>query len=937
MKKTKHAFTLAEALILLLIAALLAAALVPVITRKHKEVGEHGEWVCTMNSEGKHVVKSTFRGKVTQFEVAANNGDMCVFSPPAAAKDFTVKAVGGGGSGAGGTQGGVETVYDSRGDNSNYAGVIETDGNYNIMYAGGGGGGGGMACGEAKDQSGTINTDFNSIKLFCDEILDQDGTATGAYGDPGRCVETTKYDNGDRTDDWVFHPSDSFSDPPKYIPISEHPTPPNNAGGYCKRIDEAGNIECNANGGKGFHGPDFIPGTSEYQYHEFGYFDVPIDGFDYNLLKLNDREYSSNSQYNAKTDPIPKVTIYDVDGKEIKDVPVFDVKYYYLADTSDEYQAAGSTPPYDPSNGTFNTYQQKVMCFAESGVPMSKEMKGGSYKGLYLNNLDDPENDPGIKCWNLPGMGGSQGAVINLAEIEGLRAGQSIFVSEGTNGTGQQTGGQHTVGAFLLDSSGQLSLQTAQSYDGGPGSDGTETVLTIGNEQYTAAGGKGGAARQLKSMQDQYVNIPVREASVKPRTISSYADNPWCEDHTGVEASECAKHPACSAECNPNWCEWPVCYEEDPETGACIKPGTDSGYSEYHCGCKDYDCVSPRHARVYYDSYEVQPTIIIRKKYFNTINVNTCIYSADIGDPTQLPMMAHDGDTNFILNSKQVTMKGTNFVPDADFPKFNGSPTLYEVDNSDGNDLYYYTLDAADRKRYEGEPGSGGYGAGELTKNYVKVDDTGKSFAKFTGDDGVKGYAAILKSSAYGGTGGQAGQYVSTMVKKLGKLEITVGRPGAPGSPDYDGIAGGDTIIKQYGEEKPMFLLKGGSAGQAKKLNVMSTSTDVKGGNGAASPIENESNRARILPLGGLSSDDAGNTNSSMDGQTAAIGEIWGGDEPVTGACFGLPATVSAVLNMIGGHPLDMTYGAGGGGGAGGKDGAGFGGAGTPGAVIIKW
>ena len=80
MKKKIHAFTLAEALILLLIAALLAAALVPVITRKHKDVGEHGEWICTINSNGQHVVKTTYRGKVSQFEVASNGGEHCVFS-----------------------------------------------------------------------------------------------------------------------------------------------------------------------------------------------------------------------------------------------------------------------------------------------------------------------------------------------------------------------------------------------------------------------------------------------------------------------------------------------------------------------------------------------------------------------------------------------------------------------------------------------------------------------------------------------------------------------------------------------------------------------------------------------------------------------------------------------------------------------------------------
>ena len=169
MKKTKHAFTLAEALILLLIASLLAAALVPVITRKHKEVGEHGEWVCTMDSDGKHVVKSTYRGKITQFETAYNNGEMCVFSPPAAAKDFTVKAVGGGGSGAGGTAGAAETIFNSMTENSNFAGVVDTNTSFSVIVGGAGGGGGGMACGEAEEESDTINKDWNDPQIFLTE------------------------------------------------------------------------------------------------------------------------------------------------------------------------------------------------------------------------------------------------------------------------------------------------------------------------------------------------------------------------------------------------------------------------------------------------------------------------------------------------------------------------------------------------------------------------------------------------------------------------------------------------------------------------------------------------------------------------------------------------------------------------------------------------
>ncbi len=933
MKKKKYAFTLAEALILLLIAALLAAALVPVITRKHKDVGEHGEWVCTMDSDGKHVVKSTYRGKITQFETAYNDGEMCVFSPPAAAKDFTIKAVGGGGSGAGGTAGAAETIFNSLAEESNFAGVVDSNTNFSIIVAGAGGGGGGMACGEAKDQSDTINTDFNSTSLFCDEIVNIQSGATGAYGDSGRCKNTTNYSYGKYEDDWVFHVSDSWGDPPRYFTLGEVPVPPNNADGTCERTSNAGDITCKGQEGKGIHGPDYIPTTSEYQYHPYGFVDVPISGFNYNLLKLNDKEYSSDTTYNAKNNKDAKVTIYDVDGKQIKDVPVFDVKYYYLADTSEEYQGAGSTPPYNPAEGTFNSYQDKIMCFAESNIPMSKQMKGGSYKGLYLINLDNPDGDPGIKCWNLPGQGGKAGGPQNASTLEDIRAGQSIFVSAGNPGSGQLTGGTHTVGAFLLNSSGELTLQTKQSYDGGPGTAGTETVVTIGDQQIIAAGGTGGAARQLKSMQNQYVNIPVYEASVA-KTSHSRANNPWCNDIGYVtDPSVCYKHPDCNAPCTtPKCCTWNgPCNATDPETGLCTSYEQISGCDESHCGCAEWICSSANHTVMYYNTLSTKQTVMIRPTYFNTINVNTCIYSAALGDPTKLPMMAHKGDSEFVLNSKQVSLSDVNFAPDADFPNFPSEVEEYKADNSgDGNDILYYTLENADRKKYMSQFGGGGYGAGELTKNYVE-DDNGTSYAKFVGDPGEKGYVAIMKSNAYGGTGGQAGQYVSTMVKKLGKLEITVGKPGAPTNSKEEGIAGGDTIVKEYGKEEPLFYLKGGYGGQTQKLTIMAGPDSVKGGDGSPSPIENESNRAKIIPYGGLSG-----SNTSLDGMTAIISDIWGGSS-ISGASFGLPAGISYALNKVGGHPLDMTYGAGGGGGAGSPSDAGGGGAGTPGAVIIKW
>ena len=876
MKKKKYAFTLAEALILLLIAALLAAALVPVITRKHKDVGEHGEWVCTMDSDGKHVVKSTYRGKITQFETAYNNGEMCVFSPPAAAKDFTIKAVGGGGSGAGGTAGAAETIFNSLAEESNFAGVVDSNTNFSIIVAGAGGGGGGMACGEAKDQSAMLR-DWNDKSIFYNETVGYHGV----HGTDG---------------DWGYDANDVD---PKF----NKNEPPENDGGACRRISDEGDVECSPP--KGIQAPDPDPKTGDYTYYAYGMYDEPIPGFDYNWLKQNDPPYTSNSDPKiryGKEDT--KVTIYDAHGDTIDDYSIYDVKYYYL----------------DPSIGTQKDLQDRAICFPEeeNGVPwpMSKEMNNGQYKGLYITNKDpnkDPDDDT-IRCWNLPGQGGKAGGPQNASTLENIRAGQSIFVSAGNPGSGQLAGGTHTVGAFLLDSSGDLTLQTKPSYDGGPGTAGTETVVTIGDQQILAAGGAGGAARQI--MQISYVNVPVHECEVKQQYIS-YPDNPACPDGTQTTSpSVCTSHPHCSADS--------ICINEgtcptyDPETGA--QNGTEP------C-CLDpvqwYECRVWRHDMAQYIDGSCKIAIRV-KNYFqrnNTLSpLNTCIYSSAV-----LPEDIQESPTPLNVGGE------AGLMGDADYPFFPSEVEEYKPDNSgDGNDILYYTLENADRKKYMSQFGGGGYGAGELTKNYVE-DDNGTSYAKFVGDPGEKGYVAIMKSNAYGGTGGQAGQYVSTMVKKLGKLEITVGKPGAPTNSKEEGIAGGDTIVKEYGKEEPLFYLKGGYGGQTQKLTIMAGPDSVKGGDGSPSPIENESNRAKIIPYGGLSG-----SNTSLDGMTAIISDIWGGSS-ISGASFGLPAGISYALNKVGGHPLDMTYGAGGGGGAGSPSDAGGGGAGTPGAVIIKW
>ena len=880
MKKKTQAFTLAEALILLLIAALLAAALVPVITRKHKDVAEHGEWVCTINNDGKHVVKTTYRGKVSQFEVAHAGGNYCVFSPPAAAKNFTIKAVGGGGAGAGGQKGATKSIYDSRtATDGVFTGTVEADGGYNIIYAGSGGGGGGMACGEAKYQN-YINQDFNDESLFS--------------------TESSNYHGGLKAGtNWVSSGEEGYRRPQNNIP-------------HCEVLSDKGDVKCD------IESPHSVPNPKRS--YLYGFIDKPIPDFDYNMLKQNDKEYTDTAGLNhGKTDK--KVVVYDANGNRISGVSIYDAKYNYNYIKTNE-------------GSTYAQLHSKAFCFAEKDWPLSKDVNGD--KGLYLTDGVNPS----IKCWNLPGMGGEAGATATSLSNEKLKAGESIYVTIGREGTGAQASGpsNKTVGAYLLNaSSGNLEYQTKTASFGAEGTAGENTILQLGSKQYVAAGGKGGASRYLTKV--HYVNIPVHECRVEQLYYSSVSNNPSCNTSSwSTNSSNCSK-PFCAIGnidnnyCTTGWTKESYEYSCDSDDDG-ESDDTCTGYRDV---CKGtittaYQCKLTGYNNGYHDEYQYKDSndcvVAIRPEYFeNTLNVNACIYSADIPDNPPTP-----------------PSKGKGGVMDLDFPYLNPEVREYqpEVDEATGEqELDYYIIVAAGRIKYTGEPGSGGYGAGELTKNYVKISTDGsESYADFKGSEGLPGYVVIVKSDAYGGTGGQAGQYVSTMVKKLDKLKITVGKPGSPST--GDGHSGGATVIKEYITDKEMFVVQGGLGGQSLKLTDMANSTTVKGGDGAPSPVENESNRAKIIPLGGFSTSEDGVSNNNMDGQTAATSnKIWGKANGMRKKAFnGFSAFGNlhvGTLNLVGGEPLDMTYGAGGGGGAGSETSAGVGGAGTPGAVIIKW
>lgn len=103
MYKFKYGFSMVELMLLLLIASLILAATVPVITKKHLHLPfstNHGSYICYYDQEGK-LHEDRKSGKITQKSLAGypRRVNQCVFEPPAKAVMFQVTAIGGGGGG----------------------------------------------------------------------------------------------------------------------------------------------------------------------------------------------------------------------------------------------------------------------------------------------------------------------------------------------------------------------------------------------------------------------------------------------------------------------------------------------------------------------------------------------------------------------------------------------------------------------------------------------------------------------------------------------------------------------------------------------------------------------------------------------------------------------------------------------------------------------
>lgn len=134
------AFSLAEALITLLIVCLITLASVPVLTKRHRNkmlsvnkesTNEHGKYLCYLKN-GVYNYHSEINGETKDGTLKT---DYCEFEPPKDARDYTIMVIGGGGGG-----GASYVVDDLKTFTSSGSYKIPEDGEYHFMLIGGGGG-----------------------------------------------------------------------------------------------------------------------------------------------------------------------------------------------------------------------------------------------------------------------------------------------------------------------------------------------------------------------------------------------------------------------------------------------------------------------------------------------------------------------------------------------------------------------------------------------------------------------------------------------------------------------------------------------------------------------------------------------------------------------------------------------------------------------------
>lgn len=155
-RKRFLAFSLAEAIITLLIVSLITLAAIPVITKKHRDRNheKHGAFACYWSGNtlvGKYLINGEkTNAKTTYDEKEKRHG--CIFDPPVGAKNFVVTAVGGGGGGARGYY--EDKQHIAIGESSGSF-QVPVDGEYRVLLIAAGGAGGHTSGGEVGHKYGS--------------------------------------------------------------------------------------------------------------------------------------------------------------------------------------------------------------------------------------------------------------------------------------------------------------------------------------------------------------------------------------------------------------------------------------------------------------------------------------------------------------------------------------------------------------------------------------------------------------------------------------------------------------------------------------------------------------------------------------------------------------------------------------------------------------
>ena len=199
-QKKHKAFSLAEALITLLVICIVVMASVPVITKKRKKMENVNRNSFACYWKGNTIVgKYNLNGKVSDAQTVTETGPDgtsrtgCRFDPPTNAKNFVVTVVGGGGGGAAG-KGRAESFVISGGTQSGNF-TVPVDGLYKILAIGSGGAGGHTSSEQVRHKSCSqgsggcqppATTGSPAGMVITNDIkLDKNGQISYSLADPG--------------------------------------------------------------------------------------------------------------------------------------------------------------------------------------------------------------------------------------------------------------------------------------------------------------------------------------------------------------------------------------------------------------------------------------------------------------------------------------------------------------------------------------------------------------------------------------------------------------------------------------------------------------------------------------------------------------------------------------------------------------------------------